>query len=81
MNQQAVFQQGRKLNTKAFIATQVVMDMPGLERRIAYLRKTAAFKEWLEKLNHGDRLPRGKFFIGKKPGKPLMIMDEFAAYI
>ncbi|RYY74551.1 MAG: hypothetical protein EOO52_13380 [Gammaproteobacteria bacterium] len=39
-------------------------------------RRTAAFLEWQRKLNRADRLPRGKFFVGKKGGKPFMLMDE-----
>lgn len=41
------------------------------------IKNYAAEKEWIEKLKHGDRLPRGKFFRNKKAGKPLVIMDEF----
>lgn len=43
------------------------------ERR--YL-KTAAFRDWQHKLKRGDQLPRGKFFKGKKAGKPIILMDE-----
>lgn len=39
--------------------------------------KNAAFKDWINKLNLGDRLPRGKFFKGKSVKKPVIIMDEF----
>jgi hypothetical protein len=38
--------------------------------------KNAAFREWQHKLNRGDKLPRGTFFKGKKPGKPFIIKDE-----
>jgi hypothetical protein len=38
--------------------------------------KTAAFREWLHKLNRNDQLPRGRFFRDKKPGPPRIIMDE-----
>ncbi|HDC4249132.1 TPA: hypothetical protein ORR86_003695 [Escherichia coli] len=24
-----------------------------------------------------ERLPRGRYFVGKKPGRPLQIMDDF----
>lgn len=41
----------------------------------AHLR-TAAFREWQHRLNRGDKLPRGKFFKGKRAGKPFMMMDE-----
>lgn len=81
MSQQAMFASARNFGTRIVTVTQSIPDMPNLERGVAYLRKTAAFKEWQEKLNAGDRLPRGKFFKGKKAGRPLVILDEFAAYI
>lgn len=58
------------------IAT-VTQAMPDLEKERAYLRKTAAFEEWRQKLNRGDRLPRGKFFKGKRPGKKIVLVDEY----
>lgn len=61
---------GRRLVT-------VTQTMPDWRRHEAYRRKTAAFEEWRQKLHHGDRLPRGKFFKGKKPGKKFIVMDEF----
>lgn len=41
------------------------------------IKNHAAEKEWIAKLRHGERLPRGKFFRNKKAGKPLVIVDEF----
>ncbi|EKZ8998595.1 hypothetical protein RE762_004467 [Salmonella enterica] len=41
------------------------------------IKNYAAEKEWLHKLKAGECLPRGKFFRNKKPGKPLIIIDEF----
>ncbi|EIU9113068.1 hypothetical protein L6706_004632 [Salmonella enterica] len=41
------------------------------------IKHYAAEKEWLHKLKAGECLPRGKFFRNKKPGKPLIIIDEF----
>lgn len=35
-----------------------------------------AFREWQFKLRRGERLPRGKYFRGKNPGRPIMILDE-----
>ena len=81
MSQQAMFAAAREIGTRVVTVTQNMPYMPNLERRVAYLRKTAAFKEWQENLKVGDRLPRGKFFKGKKAGRPLVILDEFAAYI
>lgn len=37
-------------------------------REKAYKSKVAAFEEWRLKRVRGERLPRGKFFVGKKPG-------------
>lgn len=36
-----------------------------------------AFRDWVYHLKRGERLPRGRFFIGKKPGRPTVIVDEF----
>lgn len=55
----------------------ITQTLPDMERFDAYRRKTAAFEEWRQKLNRGDRLPRGRFFKGKRPGRQLVVMDEF----
>lgn len=39
--------------------------------------KNAVFKAWQEKLNRSEKLPRGKFFVGKKAGRPKVMTDEF----
>lgn len=66
----AAHKHGRRL----FAATQTQADIARFE---AYRRKTAAFEEWRQKLNLSDRLPRGRFFKGKRPGRKLVVMDEF----
>ena len=63
-----------KYGTRFVTVTQTLPDM---ERFEAHRRKTAAFEEWRQKLKRGDRLPRGRFFKGKKPGRKLVVMDEF----
>nr|WP_011922924.1 hypothetical protein [Pseudomonas fluorescens]CAM96147.1 hypothetical protein pQBR0115 [Pseudomonas fluorescens SBW25] len=63
-----------KHGTPLFAATQTQAD---IERFDACRRKTAAFEEWRLKLNLSDRLPRGRFFKGKRPGRKLVVMDEF----
>lgn len=63
-----------KYGTRFVTVTQTLPDM---ERFEEYRRKTAAFEEWRQKLNRGDRLPRGRFFKGKKPGRRLVVLDEF----
>jgi len=40
-------------------------------------RRRPAFDDWLHQLSHNDRLPRGRYFRGKRPGRPLIIVDEF----
>ncbi len=64
----------QKYGTRFVTVTQTLPDM---ERFEAYRRKTAAFEEWRQKLSRGDRLPRGRFFKGKQPGRKLVVVDEF----
>ncbi len=40
-------------------------------------RRRTAFDDWLHQLSPGERLPRGRYFRGKKPGRPVYFMDEF----
>lgn len=40
-------------------------------------RRLLAFEYWIRQLSSGEKLPRGSYFSGKKPGKPLYIVDEF----
>lgn len=50
------------------------------EKHEAAVRKhlrTAAFTDWQHRLKRGDKLPRGKFFRGKKAGRPLVAVDEY----
>ena len=56
---------------------QVTQTLPDMQRFEAYRRKTAAFEEWRQKLNRGDRLPRVRFFKGKTPGRKVVVMDQF----
>lgn len=65
---------GAKFGRRCVTATQ---KMPEWESYLAYRRKNAAFEEWRQKLNRGDRLPRGRFFKDKRPGRKLLVMDEF----
>lgn len=43
--------------------------------------KRAAFREWQYKLSRGDKLPRGKYFNGKKAGRPIVIIDEAWSFL
>lgn len=67
------------MNQKYGVRTvTVTQDIAQFRRHEEYRRKTAAFEEWRQKLNKHDRLPRGRFFKGKKPGgRKLGMLDEF----
>ena len=39
-------------------------------------RRRPAFDDWLHQLSRKDRVPRGRYFRGKRPGKPLIMVDE-----
>tara|TARA_Y100000780_G_C13548965_1_gene364526 strand:- start:51 stop:275 length:225 start_codon:yes stop_codon:yes gene_type:complete len=56
--------------------TQIVPVVQELTEYKRLAGKNAAFRQWQQKLKRGEKLPRGKFFKGKKAGKPLFIMDE-----
>jgi len=43
-------------------------------RRIVSRKRFSAFNQWLRKLSYNDRLPRGKYFVGKRSRR--MIVDE-----
>ncbi|HHP5493822.1 TPA: hypothetical protein ACSCYS_004229 [Aeromonas veronii] len=40
------------------------------------------FESWRRRLSQGDRLPRGRFFVGKQPGKIVTVIhhEEFSYY-
>jgi hypothetical protein len=45
--------------------------------RLRHIKKSSAFDEWRQRLGPDDRLPRGRFFNGKKAGPAFFVMDEF----
>lgn len=57
------------------LVTQTI-DKERYEAAVRTHLRTAAFRDWQHRLKRGDKLPRGKFFKGKKAGKPFMMMDE-----
>lgn len=57
------------------LVTQTI-DKEKYEAAVRKHLRSAPFTEWQHKLKRGDKLPRGKFFRGKKAGKPVFIMDE-----
>lgn len=40
-------------------------------------RKRPAFDKWQQRLNYGDKLPYGRYFVGKKPGPFIRLPDKF----
>lgn len=40
------------------------------------------FESWRRRLSYGDRLPRGRFFVGKRPGgiSTVQVYKEFSYY-
>lgn len=36
------------------------------------------FTDWQHRLKRGEKLPRGRFFRGKTPGRPLGMLDEMS---
>lgn len=57
-------------------AIQVTQTMPDYEAAVARHKRNVAFESWRQKLGHGDRLPRGPYFVGKQPGRKIGLMDE-----
>lgn len=55
---------------------QVTQTMPDYEAAVARRKRNAAFESWRQKLGHGDRLPRGPYFVGKQPVRKIVLMDE-----
>lgn len=53
------------------------IDKNALEQAQRRMLMDTPFKEWAERLSRGDTLPRGRNFKGKKPGRPIHIIDEF----
>lgn len=39
-------------------------------------RRRPTFDDWLHQLSRKDSVPRGQYFHGKRPGNPLIIVDE-----
>lgn len=58
------------------LVTQI-FDKEKYEAAVRNLLRTAAFTDWQHRLKRGDKLPRGKFFRGKKAGRPLVVVDEY----
>ncbi len=57
------FRDMRKHGCQTVMVTQSLADFG----RYSY-KPRPAFQDWIERLKTGERLPRGRYFVGKKPG-------------
>jgi hypothetical protein len=55
---------------------EVEQNMPNYEAAVARRNRNAAFESWRQQLGKGDKLPRGPYFVGKKPGREIVLIDE-----
>lgn len=72
MEMQKLLQQAREHGIKLSTFTQSADMFKGRMRR-----RRPAFEDWIRQLSRNERLPRGRYFRGKQPGRPLYIVDEF----
>ncbi|MCR4450746.1 hypothetical protein SJS42_16910 [Aeromonas caviae] len=63
----------RKHNVTIVEAKQ---SLPDYAVAVARHKRNAAFESWRQQLGQGDKLPRGPYFVGKKPGRKNVLMDE-----
>lgn len=63
----------RKMRKYGSQPIQVTLSLEAFGR----CKPRPAFLDWIYRLKKGERLPRGRYFAGKKPGRPLQIIDEF----
>ena len=66
------FRDMRKHGCQTVMVTQSLADFG----RYSY-KPRPAFQDWIERLKTGERLPRGRYFVGKKPGGRLVLIDEW----
>lgn len=65
------FRDMRKHGCQTVMVTQSLADFG----RYSY-KPRPAFQDWIEHLKTGERLPRGRYFVGKKPGRRQVLIDE-----
>lgn len=63
----------RKFNATVIVTQQQPKDW---DLVVARRNRNAAFEEWRQKLQRGTRLPRGRYFVGKKAGLQNMIVRD-----
>ncbi|WP_246980309.1 hypothetical protein, partial [Acinetobacter baumannii] len=64
----------RKSNSEPILASQKIEH---LARYIKLHPKIGAYEDYIRKLPLGSRLPRGKYFKGRKAGDNIRVMDEY----
>lgn len=65
------FRDIRKHGGQTITVTQSLADFG----RYSY-KPRPAFQDWIERLKTGERLPRGRYFVVKKPGGRMVFIDE-----
>ena len=60
----------KKYNATVIVTQQLPKDWDLI---VARRTRNAAFEEWRQKLSRGARLPRGRYFVGKKAGPQNMV--------
>ncbi|MDE1188885.1 MAG: hypothetical protein PW844_20870 [Pantoea sp.] len=68
------FVKAARLRTGEIRLTEVTQS---LSRFGSPPRQRPAYKDWISRLKRGEKLPRGRYFRGKKPGRLPLVMDEF----
>ncbi len=69
------FRDMRKHGCQTVMVTQSLADFG----RYSY-KPRPAFQDWIERLKTGERLPRGRYFVGKKPGGRPVLIDELGEH-
>ncbi len=70
------FRDMRKHGCQTVMVTQSLADFG----RYSY-KPRPAFQDWIERLKTGERLPRGRYFVGKKPRwPPPVLIDELGEH-
>lgn len=64
----------RKSNSEPILASQKIEH---LARYIKLHPKIGAYEDYIRNLPLGSRLPRGKYFKGRKAGDNIRVMDEY----
>lgn len=52
-----------------------------VEVHMARLNRNAAFESWRKRLRKGDKLPRGRYFFGKKPEGIFFIKNKLWSFL